>query len=802
MTTSPPVNIPTDSTAARVLEALEPFRLKREPSGQYRADCPWRTGSNSHSLRIKIKDGEYGAWNYFAGDGGGSLYDLAKRLNVPLPERSAQTESTKRAYDSIADYAEAHGLTVDQLNEAGIREGKHYCTDLRKHRPALFIKTPNGERVRYLDGDKPEYRSPSGYTKCWYRPEIALGLCKATGQPLVICNGEISTLAAQLRGIAATALAGGSEKGIPDPLIAELKAKHDGEVYIAFDSDTTGRDGARKVAGQLREAGMTVHIVDLNGPKGWDLADFVRLPGNDKPEALQALIVQETPENTTKPLFRWMDFDQLLAKPVPQWIVPGEIAAGKVTVMWGASGSGKTFLAVDYSMRVGQERPVLYIAAEDVEGVSIRAEAWMLHHQPKAKPQLITTEDRPRLLDPAHIDALIEAGRARNAGLIVIDTMGKSIVGADENSAKDMRLVTDGVERLATETGAGVLLIHHANRNGGYRGSGTLRDDAYAQIEVSNTDGLIKIESDKPTKNSTAIEPRFMRLFTVETSRVDIDSHEPIVSCVIVPEHQVMPSRNAPLTKSQREVLEILNLSVFRDIGAKSAQVRQECKIPMATIYRVLSELKERGYLEQSEKGDPFTITAAGIAALRGGQLSCNSGDNNGQLSQLSRDSHNSHDSSSTSLLSLSHTYRCESDESGDKSQKTDDPPPTLIRMAQMARPKVSSPFELRREIMRLGDPRSLKELDTLPLEELYALRDRLQTQHSLVSTTGETLTNKPDPMAEHNRDMQLMQEIKQLERAHNYFAARNLVKELPASQEAKQQLIDSINRKEKAYRG
>ncbi|MDP9315436.1 MAG: hypothetical protein M3R24_32010, partial [Chloroflexota bacterium] len=119
------------------------------------------------------------------------------------------------------------------------------------------------------------------------------------------------------------------------------------------------------------------------------------------------------------------------------------------------------------------------------------------------------------------------------------------------------------------------------------------------------------------------------------------------------------------------EVLEILNLSVFRSIGAKSAQVRQECKIPMATIYRVLSELKERGYLQQSEKGDPFTITAAGIAALRGTQLSHNISDADAQLSQLSRNSHNSHDSSPTSLLSLSHTHRCESDESGNENHET-----------------------------------------------------------------------------------------------------------------------------------
>ncbi len=110
--------IATDSTASRVLQALQPYRLKQEPGGQYRADCPWQPGSDSHSLRIKITDSEHGAWQYFASGEGDSLYNLARRLNVPLPEQNTATEGTKRAYSGIDDYAAAHGLTADDLRSA------------------------------------------------------------------------------------------------------------------------------------------------------------------------------------------------------------------------------------------------------------------------------------------------------------------------------------------------------------------------------------------------------------------------------------------------------------------------------------------------------------------------------------------------------------------------------------------------------------------------------------------------------------------------------------------------------------
>ncbi len=96
-------------------------------------------------------------------------------------------------------------------------------------------------------------------------------------------------------------------------------------------------------------------------------------------------------------------------------------------------------------------------------------------------------------------------------------------------------------------------------------------------------------------------------------------------------------------------------------------------------------------------------------------------------------------------------------------------------------------------EILTRGYTATKGDLLGRPDSELVAILNMLRT---------ERRETKPDPMEEHTRDMQLMQQIKQLQKEHNYAAARDLVTELPASDEAKKQLIDYINRKEARQNG
>lgn len=273
-------------TAGRVLDALAAYDLREEGPGQWRANSPLRPGSNSHGFTLRITGDEYGTYyDHVSGDSG-SLYELAEALQLETPRR--EVENSKRAYRDMADYATAHGLTSEVLEAAG------WSQETFEGRPALAFKTATGIRHRFLDGEKPAYKSPRGYEACWYGLQRAVKLA-GTGGALVLCNGEISTLAAQSAGIPACCVTGG-EKRLPVAALEELRNTWRGHVWLAMDCDATGRRAAADIRGQL--GGYHVTVVDLGLTQGGDLADFCRLYGEAAREELAKRAVA-TPGNTT-----------------------------------------------------------------------------------------------------------------------------------------------------------------------------------------------------------------------------------------------------------------------------------------------------------------------------------------------------------------------------------------------------------------------------------------------------------------------------------------------------------------------
>lgn len=261
-----------DSTSDQVLRALHTYGLVDEGAGKYRADSPLRPGSNSHAFSLKIDGPEHGAWHDHVTGESGSLYELAEKLGIPTP-KAAQPASTKRGYTGLADYAQAHGVTAQAYAAWGWTEAQ------RDGRPALEFPTASGPRWRFLDDQKPPFTSPAGYQPCWYGLGEAAILAQASGQPLVLTNGEPSVIAAQAHGVAAASITNSGERALPAPLLAELCAAWTGPILIALDCDAKGKAAAPKLAAQLQGAGLAASVVDLGGSAGFDLADFCRLHG-------------------------------------------------------------------------------------------------------------------------------------------------------------------------------------------------------------------------------------------------------------------------------------------------------------------------------------------------------------------------------------------------------------------------------------------------------------------------------------------------------------------------------------------
>jgi energy-coupling factor transporter ATP-binding protein EcfA2 len=335
------------TTGELVLAALQPFELKK--SGKdWCCNSPFRPGSNSHGFSLVIEaSGEHGAYHDHVSGESGSLYDLAARLNIPLPETNRAIE-TKRGYTGIEDYARAHGVDAKVFAEAGWEEVQH------AGQTALRWKVGTAYRYRLLGGkkDAPTFLWGEGYKPALYGLDRAIKLAKQHNlSALVICNGEPSTVVAQSWGIPAFCQPGGENALFPE-LLSELNSKWRSDIWIAMDCDDTGRRASEKIAAQLEKS----IPLDMGLTERGDLADYCRLHEAGTYAALQSLTEGRTRGNTPRDsatLARdaWRNFTvanpgRILRFPFTQFHHLGGFAYSsypkKMTGIIAPSGQGKT----------------------------------------------------------------------------------------------------------------------------------------------------------------------------------------------------------------------------------------------------------------------------------------------------------------------------------------------------------------------------------------------------------------------------------------------------------------------------
>lgn len=282
-------------TLDRVLSAWGSGNYKKH-GNEYRGHSPIRPGSDGNSFVITEIDQEHAPYMDHKDNQGGSLYELAKLMGIeiePISNGNGKRAEPK-GYGGLTDYAERHlHIPVDVLAKWQWQETMHYCGQRGKEAPALEYPTKGGKRYRMLDGDKPKYLSAKGFKPCWYGLNFALDILKdIPDAPLVICNGEPSTIVGQYYGVPAVCAPGG-ERTLSEGLIQQLKSAWLGDVWIVFDCDETGRKAGKLLQEQLRGAGYTVFALDIGLHEHADLADLCHLHGVGTYEHLSTLVPDE-----------------------------------------------------------------------------------------------------------------------------------------------------------------------------------------------------------------------------------------------------------------------------------------------------------------------------------------------------------------------------------------------------------------------------------------------------------------------------------------------------------------------------
>ncbi len=186
----------------------------------------------------------------------------------------------------------------------------------------------------------------------------------------------------------------------------------------------------------------------------------------------------------------WLTRLSSVARRPIQWLWPGRVPLGKVTLLVGDPGRGKSLMALDMAARVTTGAPW------PDEALEAGGEPVARRHQGMAL--LLTAEDdtadtvRPRLEaaggDPERVVVLravqrwdseaeqmfslardVEAldaciKRCGDVRLVVLDPVSAYLAGADANSNTSMREVLAPVRSLAERTGVAVVAISHLTK--------------------------------------------------------------------------------------------------------------------------------------------------------------------------------------------------------------------------------------------------------------------------------------------------------------------------------------------------
>lgn len=232
-----------------------------------------------------------------------------------------------------------------------------------------------------------------------------------------------------------------------------------------------------------------------------------------------------------------------LSQPAPmEWIIKDWIPTQGVAMMYGESGVGKSFIALDMACSIASEKNwqniktrqgvVVYLAGEGNYGIRQRIASWCKKNGVDNLDNLLISNKPIDLDAPNAAIKVIEAIRELcdgNVMMIFVDTLNNHMSG-DENSARDTRTMINTSKIIASALNATVSFVHHTGLNDASksraRGSSAWKGslDVSVLISKANND-MIKISCEK-MKDAQEPSPLFGSLEYVPLGWTDEDGDE------------------------------------------------------------------------------------------------------------------------------------------------------------------------------------------------------------------------------------------------------------------------------------
>lgn len=297
-------------------------------------------------------------------------------------------------------------------------------------------------------------------------------------------------------------------------------------------------------------------------------------------------------------------------------LIDGVLDQHAFSVLYGESHTGKTFVALSAAAAIASGSPfanqksepggVVYVAAEGGRGIrkriaALRQTCDLTHFA--VVPCSINLLGANSDVQPL-CDLIGRAGLALKTPvvLVVIDTLSRSIAGANENSSEDMTAFVRACDKIRSASGAHLMVVHHAGKDTskGARGHSSLRAATDTELEVE--DEVLRVRKQRDGEHIADMPFRLREVQVGE--RAD---GRAITSCVVEWAGPGEDFKVQELTDEETETLDMLRAAYAREgsqpvtTGDVAAEYRQAgAAVSEATVLRRVRTLREKGQAKQA----------------------------------------------------------------------------------------------------------------------------------------------------------------------------------------------------------
>ena len=450
-------------------------------NGQAKAECPLCGKQGGHFI-VNSKTGQ---WDCKSCGQSGNGYTFLDALH-----RTALKSTTSANYRSLE---KERGIPARFFKEAGLAwDGNRWLFPMRNLKAGFA-------NVLSRNGDGKWYSTPACQMHLIGGEQLALA---KPDTPVFVCEGVFDSAA--MRSLLSSQRKPGIVVAVPGASTfkpAWVEALRGRDVVLLYDNDEPGRAGMTKAAKLLAPVAKSIREIvwPVKPPKGWKLSgkewgkgtDVNDLAAGMKPaaawKALNAMLqpVVNTITIGNEPAKESEVKLTCLADVKPQkvsWLWADRVPLGKLTLLVGDPGVGKSLASLDMAARVSTgtawpdiKRPtkrgtVILLSAEDDTADTV-------------VPRLLAAGADVSKISVLNILSLREdLGRLETAikglpdcRLVVIDPVSAYLAGVDSHRNADVRGLLAPLAALASKHGVAIVGVTHLNKMAEHKGSAMYR---------------------------------------------------------------------------------------------------------------------------------------------------------------------------------------------------------------------------------------------------------------------------------------------------------------------------------------